>query len=862
MRSTFQILLLVVVMTMAAGVACAADPLPLLDYRTESWFVPQSPGVSAGPVGGLFNPAAFAMTSRAGSDSWFRHDETTGNDQYGFALGRTVNFGFLSNEFDVGDHSCRVYDYQLGLAKGGRAGSLGLAYRWATGATGRHPHQNSLAVGGVSRLRWLSFGSAANISLQSNSAQYLFDLGLRPFGRSWLTLFGDWTVNGNEDFFGSGTWGGGVDLRPWHGIQLGVRARERTSGNVDLAFTMGVTVAGTGFWGLPAFDRDGNSLGTAWLLRSSPPQTGIDPRELPGSRKPFYRTLDLEHKYLTYQKYRLFDDRHVAWLDLLPQLEAMRDDPHLDIVAVNLSGFSGRPSLLWEFREQLQQIKISGKEIVIQADRLNGATLYLASVADRLSLDPQGQILIPGVALARSYLKGTLAKLGLGFQAHRYFKYKSAAETLSRDHMSDADREQRQRIVDVAYTAWRAGVTAGRALSPASYDSLVDRQGWLIPDEALAAGLVDTLDRWDSLVDWLAKVRHARPVPPESTLPAAAHWDEQWGQARRIPVVYAVGTCAMDEGIKGRATSAYLRSLAHDPSVAAVVLRADSPGGDPMPSDLIAAAITTLRRAGKPVIVSQGDVAASGGYWISMNGTEVLTTPLTITGSIGVISGWLWDDGFAAKMGITSDAVQRGIHADLFTTVNVPLIGGVPRRPMNADELDRTEHLIRAMYHDFVAQVAKGRDLPEARIDSIAQGRVWMGQDAINRGLCDRMGGLADAIARARDLAGIPAWQQVEIVEYPPRPLVKLPTLLPHIPSLFGLTNLVATWLAPLSEPATTITTTANHPDPWGLRPLQREFLQAVAAGPGHPLLMVDPDLLPEAWQHVDGDTEVVTPGR
>ncbi len=851
MRFTFTTLLLAAVLAVGANNARADEPLPILDYRSESWFLPQTPGVTAGPVGGLFNPAAFAMSAHSGVDLWNRHDETTGNDQYGFAFGRTLNFGFISNEFGTGDQTYRVYDYQLGLSGGGRGHTFGLAYRWATGETSVRPRQDSLVLGSISRSRWLSFGSAANLSLQSGAAQYIFDLGLRPFGRNWLTLFGDWTANNDQAFFKSGVWSAGLAITPLRGIQLGMRAKERASGDVDIAATFGIILNNGGFFGLPSYDPDGHYLGGAFLERFGPAQAGFNTHTLPGTHRPRYRTLDLEHKYLTYQKYRLLDDQRVAWLDLLPKLEAMRDDTHFDILLINLASFSARPSLLWEFRDQLQQIRASGKEIIIQADRLNGGTLYLASVADRLSLDPQGQVTVPGLALARSYLKGTLAKLGIGFQAHRYLKYKSAVETLSRDNMSDADREQRQRIVDVVYDLWRGAISTSRDFSPDDFDDIVNEKGWLVPSEAMATGLVDTLARWDGLIRYVQNVRHAKPEPTSFPLPGPSPWDEQWGQPPRIPVVYAVGNCDMDTGIKGRQTSAYLRSLAHDPTVKAVVLRADSPGGDPLPSDLISEAITTLRKAGKPVIVSQGDVAASGGYWISMNGTEILTTPLTITGSIGVISGWVWDDGFAAKMGISSDAVQRGTHADLYTTVNVPLIGGIPRRPMNDIELQRTKKLILGMYRGFVTKVAQGRNLTEAEVDSVAQGRVWMGQDAIARGLCDAIGGIAQAITRAKELAGIPDWQEVEIVEYPPRPMIQLPSLLPNLPGVSTLAKILGSWASSptLSTPNGVQSPPANTLDPLGLPAMQRAFLNTVVAKPGQPLLMTDPDLLPLDWQ-------------
>ncbi len=828
-----------------AAAPCAVGGTPFPDYRTASWFLPYGPGVTGGPAAGLFNPGAFGITPRAGSDLWYRRDTVADLDSYGFAVGRTLNFAVTGSEFVTGSGTGRVWDYQLGLAGGDAGRSFGVAYRWAGGDTGGSPRQNSVILGSVARNRWLSFGASSAFSLQSGAAQYVFDLGLRPLGGSWLTLSGDYTLDDGETFLQDGTWGAGLELRPLRGVSLGVRARERAGGDVDLVAVAGVTVGRTGFWGLPGFDRNGDALGTGWLVRSDPPRAAVDPRVIPLRKGPWYRTLDLEHKVLSYQKYRLFDDRHLPWLDLLPRLEAMRDDPRLDIVAVNLSGFSGRPSLLWELRKLLDEIRASGKTVLIHADRLSAGTLYVASAADRLSLDPQGRIVIPGVALSRSYLKGTLEKLGLGFQAHRYLKYKSAAETLSRDHMSAADREQRDRIVEVAYDTWRKGIAAGRGLATASFDSLVDRQAWLTAPEALAAGLVDTLGRWDDLVDGLERVRGARPVPADAV--AAMAGRDDWGRPVRIPVVYTVGACAMDEGIKGRATSRYLRSLIHDPEVKAVVLRVDSPGGEPLPSDLIAGAVADLRKAGKPVVVSQGDVAASGGYWLSMNGSEILTTPLTVTGSIGVISGWLWDDGFAAKLGVTADEVHRGAHADLFAPVSIPLLGNIPRRPMNEDELGRMRELIMGMYEDFTARVASGRGLDQARVDSVAQGRVWMGQDALARGLCDRVGGLSDAVRRARALAGIPEGRPVELVEYPRRPLVRMPSVLPRVPSLFGLEKLLE---HPAAQPATVTDEPETPAGPLdGLPLLQREFLRAVAAAPGQPLVLTDPDLLPVAWQ-------------
>ena len=288
------------------------------------------------------------------------------------------------------------------------------------------------------------------------------------------------------------------------------------------------------------------------------------------------------------------------------------------------------------------------------------------------------------------------------------------------------------------------------------------------------------------------------------------------------------------------------------------MLRADSPGGDPLPSDLVADAVRALKAAGKPVVVSQGDVAASGGYWISMDGSRILTTPVTITGSIGVISGWLWDAGIAEKAGVTAESVQRGRHADLYSEIGLPLLGGVPRRPMNDEELARTERVIRDMYGQFVTAVATGRNLTYAAVDSVAQGRVWMGQDAIDRGLCDQVGGLSDAISEARRLAGIPAGRDVELVEYPPRPLVRMPQLGPRL----GVMGSLLEWmslrtLATLGgDNETGAAPAIDAGQLWlqgaGFGELEARWLAPFGREAGRARVVVHPDALPVDWRLVD----------
>jgi len=690
----------------------------------------------------------------------------------------------------------------------------------------------------------VALGLSGIASLQSRAKVGLADAGWRPFGRPWLTLHGYYGLHRGERA-ADGFWGAGAVLEPLPGLQLGATYRHRggEDGVVDLA--VGITLGRQGLTVLPRVESGGISR-TAWLWRGDSPERRLPDTALPRALRPTRRvvTLDLQHRLLTYQRYRWFDDRRVAWLDLSRVLDAVAADPAVVGVVLNLSDFHARPSLSWELRRRLADLRRDGKLVAVQLDRA-GMLLYdLATVADRVSLDPQGDLTLPGFDLSRTYLRSLLDRLGLGFQALQYFPHKTAVEVLSRDDMSPADREQRQRVLDVIYAQVREDAATGRGFAPASFDSVVDEEVMVLPERALALGLVDTLARWDDLVTWAERrCRAARSGPPRpGDGPDRDAPNGRWGPRPRVAVVYAVGECAMDSGIRGRRLAAHLRALRRDPLVRAVVLRVDSPGGDPLPSELVAAAVRELRRAGKPVVVSQGDVAASGGYWLSMDADEVLTTPWTVTGSIGVISGWLWDRELHEKAGVHADGVSRGRHADLFRTVRYPVGVDIPARPLNEAELSKARERILALYDGFVDHVAQGRSLPPDSVRAIGGGRVWMGPDAVRLGLCDRLGGLDDAVDRARALAGLPAAVPAVVTEYPPRPLVELPRL--------GLPLPGARLAVPLpSLPGLTAPRPATAADAGAAVDPAARLLALLAEWRGRAWTWLPPGALPDAWR-------------
>ena len=197
-----------------------------------------------------------------------------------------------------------------------------------------------------------------------------------------------------------------------------------------------------------------------------------------------------------------------------------------------------------------------------------------------------------------------------------------------------------------------------------------------------------------------------------------------------------------------------------------MVVRVDSPGGSALAADVVAEAIRRCREA-KPVVVSQGALAASGGYWLSMYSDGIVTSPFTVTGSIGVIYGWAYNRGLKEKLGVTTDQVKRGESADLELGMPLPLLGALPDRPLNAQEFNRVDALMALAYDMFLDRVAAGRGLERSVVETVSEGRIWSGTDAVERGLCDALGGLHDAIEMAREKAGIPQGRPVHIVELP-----------------------------------------------------------------------------------------------
>ena len=802
-------------------------------YAAESDILATSPSTDDGAIGAMFNPAQWGVLEKPELSFFWSDDNVRPErmDNWGLAAGQGLGFTMRRHDVRTAAGPRNVTDYQIGSGSGSGDHYGGVAFGFSGPGKGEFRRDNYLSFGDIVRpTPWISWGTTGRIGLSHGDLDGTVDVGIRPLGDPRLTVFGDYSIS-RGDRLDDGPLAGGVEVRPIPGIQAAFRYGDRD----EFQLTFGVTLQRSGFRGTPHYDSEGTLGATRYAVRLGPPVRGID---VDARRNRNRRFLDIDLKgRIAYQAYRYGDEGTVPLRPVLERLQFAIDDPTVGGVVLRLSGMEANPALTWEIREKLIRLKERGKKVVVYADNLTAASYYLASAADRLVMDPQGSLLLPGIQISRTYWKGLLAKLGLGFDEWRYYKYKSALETFSRDKMSDADREQLQQLVVSAYDELARGVVASGRASRAKFDEVVNDQPYIRASRLLELGWVDALGRTEDLAAAVKDVGGRRAVARSPSVVQQIRWqpDEIWGPIPTVAVVYAVGECAMDEGIKARKTSKAMRAFRKSTAIDAVVIRADSPGGDPLASDVFAHEMLALRKARKPVIVSQGRVAASGGYWISMDADSIFTTPLSVTGSIGVIGGWVWNDGFGKKTGFTSDHVQVGKSADLMGGIRLPLFGAtLPERNLDAAERKQVEIAFSDLYGDFTKRVSVARKIDLATVRELGEGRVYLGRQAASARLVDRVGGLDDAIESAKRMAGIPAKRKTRVVEYPKPGFIKLPAFLGG-----GTVGGDGIWSGIFGDNAA----------PAGLSgaplPYDARVLQEILDQPGRPLLLTPGELLP-----------------
>lgn len=440
--------------------------------------------------------------------------------------------------------------------------------------------------------------------------------------------------------------------------------------------------------------------------------------------------------------------------EILDLLRKVKEDKAIKGVIISLDNLQLSFAQACELKDALEQVKAQGKKLIVYAPNLSTNTYFVAAIADLIVSHPLGYISIPGMYHQASFMKGTLDKLGIEAEYERVGKYKSAPELLTEDSLTPAYEEVLNSILDDNYSHFLDATAKARGFKKEDFEKKVN-YGFFLTPLAQKEGLTDTFayaDQLDSVLT--SKLGKIRKISERSYRKQTVH-NPNWAlPSARIAVIYGSGSIVQGEGgtdpISGEMTigsKTMLRAIKkarRDKKVKAIVLRVDSPGGDAFASDLIWHEIEITKRQ-KPVIVSMGSVAASGGYYISCNSDKIFALPATITGSIGVFSLKLVFAGLYEKLGIRTEVVKRGEHADAFA----------PHRKLTYEEHQILKEATEDFYRQFVNKVAQGRNQTFDYIDSIGKGRVWTGNQARSLGLVDSLGGFFAAIDYAKVKAGV-----------------------------------------------------------------------------------------------------------
>ncbi len=447
-----------------------------------------------------------------------------------------------------------------------------------------------------------------------------------------------------------------------------------------------------------------------------------------------------------------------------PQLDAVLRALHRSGRDPRVAGLIAKVggSMSWAAMEELRQgveaFVATGKPTLAWAEDLGEvpgrtAAYVLATAFDEVWLQPGSWLGPLGVGVEATFLRGLLDKLDVEPQLFQRHEYKSAAELFTRDSFSPAQREADEAVVRSVFETAVASIASGRSMDPQRVRELADA-GPIDAHRALQEGLVDATGYRDEAYAHLRTVLGPvrllladrwRPVPASPLRP------RRRGHVSLVEVRGAIAPGRSRHAAIGRiagsdTVGSALRSVARDDGAKAVVLRVDSPGGSAVASDSIWREVCRVREAGKPVIVSMGGLAASGGYFVACPGDVIVALPSTVTGSIGVVAGKLVVGRLLRRMGITSDRVVMGQHT----------LMGSAREPFTEEQLALLDHELDTIYADFVAKVAQGRGMTVEQVEPIARGRVWTGRDAQGIGLVDELGGLRTAMHLAKLRGGLP----------------------------------------------------------------------------------------------------------
>ena len=450
---------------------------------------------------------------------------------------------------------------------------------------------------------------------------------------------------------------------------------------------------------------------------------------------------------------------------ILSSIKKAKEDDRIKGIYLESSDIIAGYATIDEVRNALLDFKESGKFIYSFSPIYTQKAYYLASVSDKVLLNPTGTLEFKGLASVQTFFKGSLEKLGIEVQVFKYGQFKSAVEPFIADKMSDAARLQTETYLNSMWGHMLKGISESRGIDVETLNNIADEFVSFKGDDALlASGLIDGIVYKDEVLDMLKELTNIELKKDLNAISINKYADvfvpgkKKGLEKNKIAVIYAEGEITDGEsdgaGIVSGPLSRAIREARRDESIKAIVLRVNSPGGSALASEIIWREMQ-LAKETKPVVVSMGDYAASGGYYISCAADSIVAHPNTLTGSIGVFGLVPNVAGLSKKMGITTDRVTTNAMADM------PALG----RPFTSAEQKLMQMQVNSVYETFTQRCADGRNTTSESIDKIGEGRVWSGENAIEINLVDKLGGINDAIEIAARMAEVETYRIVELPE-------------------------------------------------------------------------------------------------
>lgn len=722
------------------------------------------------------NPAGLSRFNITGYQ--FMADQLDG--QYGKSWGSVVHRHRLSiayREIDnPGSTDFQEYVFAGGFPLG-RAIQFGTSYRWFKDGPGiyRHRHFWNVGFSGGSGgpIRWgfvLANLNRGKIDGERTQMEERFSLSYRPIGPN-LTLSADMFIStgtrlSNADYAYL------AELTPKPGVIVNALLDNDRNFQIGFRINFQKYFAGS----KSRFARGGSTRGsTAFIGATSLRQPSVVP--YPRRRL----NLSVSGRPPENPPRPLFGRRQTSFLHYLSAIYRAAEDANIAELRLDLNRATLGFAQAQELREAIRYFRSRGKSVTCHLRSPNNLSYYIASAANKVAIPPVSQLRLVGLRAELTFYAGTLEKLGVNLDMVRIGKYKTAAESFTRTASSEENKEQINRLLDRLYHQFVTDIASGRGLSADSVRRIIDN-GPFTSEEALRYGLVDALSYADDdsgiLRSDYARISFRRYA--SDTL-----LNNDWRVKPVIAIVVAEGEIGAAAGgfpfgssngvTPGLMKSAF-RAASDNPDTRAVILRLNSPGGSALAGEEIHRMVAKAA-AKKPLVVSMGNVAASGAYYIATPARRIFASPATVTGSIGIFGGKADFSELHKKIGLGKELYIRGHFAGMLSTI----------RPFTDEERKKYFSHLNAFYQHFLSLVSESRQLPTDSVDALGRGRVWTGGEAINNGLVDELGGLRQSIDYAAHIAGL---KDYDIRIYPQkRPLFVIPgwSIIRSVASVFGL---------------------------------------------------------------------------